>query len=566
MKYTWNILQEQSGDVLDQLLMNRGIPREELERFFEPDWDRDTIDPMVFTRMSDAVQRVFQALEQGEKIFIHGDYDADGVSGCSLLYSALCDIIEKLKYEKNITVFLPDREKDGYGVAMHTVERAVSEGFKLMITVDCGIANAEQLDRAHELGMDVIICDHHQLAPELPKHAIIIHPLAPGEVYENKHLCGTGVAFKLASALIREAQSRGADFPAGYEKWFLDLVAVATVTDVMPLTGENRILEKYGLLVLNKTKRQGLKKIVDFSSGTMGQIDTQTIGFQIGPRLNAAGRIKSAEIAFKALTASTDQDAEKYAGELELLNRERQRISDAAFREAKAMVEEREAGDPVHIVWSETWMPGVVGLIAGKLVSEFGVPAFALTRVGDHYVGSGRSIGGLHLVEAMQACGDIFLKAGGHPQACGLSLESVEKIELFRERMSEQAKVYFKGKDTRPTIHVDLELPLNQINWDVYHTISKFAPFGEKNPRPKFLARSVTIVSADAIGKQGDHLRLSVTGGAGSTQKMIGFRFGKWANELTFGDKIDVVYEIDVNEWNGKRELQCRIEDLRKTT
>lgn len=564
MSFKWKVLQGETDDVVQALLKNRGIDPEDVTAFLHPDWERDTHDPFLFKRMQNAVDRVFLALEKGEKIKIHGDYDADGISGSTLLYTCLRDICEKLDYNiENISVFLPDRERDGYGVAVHNIEAFAEEGVNLIVTVDCGISNDVSLGRAHELGMDVIICDHHQLGEKLPEHAIIIHPLAPGEDYPNKTLCGTGVAFKLASALIREARKRGAEFPEGYEKWFLDLVAIATVTDVMPLIGENRALEKYGLVVLNKTRREGIRKIMDFSRGEMGAIDTQTIGFQIGPRINASGRVASPEIAFRTLSSRDEVKARELAGELERLNRERKKISDAVFKEALVLAKEK-ANPHVSVIWNDDWLHGVVGLVAGKLVREIGVPAFVFTKVGDHYVGSGRTAGGLHLVEAMRSCGDIFIKAGGHPQACGLSIASAETLPIFEEGVTKFAKAFFGSGGYTPELEIEAEIPISAVTWDFYDTLQKFEPFGQGNPRPLFLSRGLQVLSAEAIGSDGKHLRLTVNPPDSGVMKMIGFGFGDWARELRMGDLVDVVYEVGVNEWNGRRDLQLKIEDLRK--
>jgi single-stranded-DNA-specific exonuclease len=263
----WNVKPRTEESVLRQLLVNRNVAEAPFDHFLYPDWDRDTHSPHGFTKMKEAVNRIFWALETGQKIVIHGDYDADGVCGSTVLFTTLREICERMNMAFNVEVFLPDREKDGYGVAMHTIERLAAEGVKLLITVDCGIANGLELGRAHELGLEVVICDHHQMGQHYPDKAIVLHPLAPGETYENKVLCGTGVAFKLASGLIDEARSRQAPFPVGHEKWLLDLVAIATVTDVVPLLGENRTLEHYGLKVLQRTRRPGLKAILN-SAGT----------------------------------------------------------------------------------------------------------------------------------------------------------------------------------------------------------------------------------------------------------------------------------------------------------
>lgn len=561
MKSNWKIKEKRSDDLIDQLLINREIDLSERETFLNPDWDRDTYDPMQFTRMQEAVERVFFALREGQKITIHGDYDADGVCGSAVLFTTLKELQEKMNVDGVVEAYLPDREKDGYGVAVHTVERLVEEGTGLLITVDCGIANAESFDVAHAQGVDVIVCDHHQMAEHIPEKAILIHPLVPGEAYPNKKLCGTGVAFKLASALLTHGRNEGLDIPVGHEKWLMDLVAIATVTDVMPLLGENRALESFGLKALNKTRRVGLKKIIDVSRSELGKIDTTTIGFRIGPRINAAGRIASAKLAFDALVAKTDAEADKAALELEMLNRKRQQLTQGAYEEARRMVREMEDRF-VNVVLSETWAPGIVGLIAGKLVSEFGVPAFALTRVGEQFVGSGRSIGGLHLVEAMRSCGDIFVKAGGHPQACGLTIATMQQVEVFKDGVNAFGQSYFEGELQEPELHIDMELPLETVDWGEHELLDKLQPFGEGNPEPLFVAKRLQVVSADAVGSKGSHLRMSVNPEGGRLWKTIGFGLGDWASKLQMGDLIHIVYKLSVNEWNGSRELQAEVVDL----
>ncbi len=562
-KFEWLVKHDEVEDLLITLLDDRGVDEEQIPDFLHPNWERDTYDAFVFKQMNQAVDCIFEALSNKKKIVIHGDYDADGVCGSALLYQSIREIADRMSIDPNIHVFLPDREKDGYGVAMHTIERLAEEETSVLITVDCGIANIAELNRAHELGIQTIICDHHQLAAngDIPNHAIIIHPLAPGEDYPNKHLCGTGVAFKLASALFSEARNRGAEFPIGHEKWYLDFVAIATVTDVMPLLGENRTLEKYGLIVLKKTRRPGLLRILEISRTSPKQIDTTAIGFRIGPRLNAAGRISSAEKAFKALIAEYDTAAD-HALELEQLNRERQQISDRAFREAKKIVKEINEQKPIHVVWTDHWNPGIVGLVAGKLVTEFGVPAFALTKVGDHYVGSGRSVGGLHLVEAMQSCGDIFIKAGGHPQACGLTLPSLDSIAEFQKGVESFALEYFGEDIPKPHLQVDAIFPIQDIDWHLVENLEKMEPFGHKNPKPVFLSKNVQVMNARPVGKTGRHLKMTVNPQSGDLLECIGFGLGSLHEKLNMGTMIDMVYEVGVNEWNGRRQIQLSVNDI----
>ncbi len=559
----WNIAPRVHDDIVTQLLVNRGVAPEDRDVFLHPNWERDTHSPNVFTQMRNAVAAMFAALEQGDAIVIHGDYDADGVSGSTLLYGALRDIAARMNYDLHIEVFLPDRERDGYGVAMHTIERFIVEKKKVLITVDCGIANGLELDRAHDAGIVTIVCDHHQMGVHFPAHAFVLHPLAPGETYPNKTLCGTGVAFKFASALIDEARARGADFPEGYEKWFLDLVAIATVTDVMPLTGENRVLETFGLRVLNKTRRPGLRAILAASGTELGSVGTQEIGFRIGPRLNAAGRLASAQLAFDALAAESIEDADRSAAALEALNKERQSIFRSSYKEAVEIVRGSVDINSVLVVSSETWLPGIVGLIAGRLVNDFGKPAFALTKVHDKYVGSGRTAGGLHLVEAMNACGDIFLRKGGHPQACGLTIATQEHVMLFRERVNVFAADVFGAHGPQQPLMIDAVVHPSTLTLDILEQLDACAPFGEGNRPPVFATLGATVMAAETMGATGTHLRLTILDACGVVQKMVGFGHGELAQTLAMGDVIDIAYAPGVNVWNGRQEVQCRIVDVR---
>ncbi len=566
METPWIIAPRSHDDLVTQLLVNRGVPPEERDAFLSPNWEVGTYSPFAFTRMQEAVDAMFGALERAESIVIHGDYDADGVSGSSLLFGVLTDIAERLNFSLDLGVFLPDREKDGYGVAMHTIERCIAEGKKTIVTVDCGIANGLELNRAHDAGITTIVCDHHQLGTHFPDHAIILHPLTPGETYPNKTLCGTGVAFKFASGLIAEARKRGADFPEGYEKWMLDLVAIATVTDVMPLTGENRVLEYFGLKVLNKTRRPGIRAILAASGTELGGIDTQTIGFRIGPRLNAAGRLSSAKIAFDAIVAKTPEEASVAAASLEQLNRDRQNIFKSSYKQAESIARDMLAEHQVLVIASEEWLPGIVGLIAGKLVNDFGRPAFAFTRIEGKYVGSGRTAGGLHLVDAMHACGDIFLRKGGHPQACGLSMASTIEIDLFRTRVNDFAREIFGSAGVSPSLAIDAVVAPSTITLDLLAVLEACAPFGEGNRPPIFATMGANVMAAETMGATGGHLRLTVLDDTGAVGKFVGFGIGDKARELTMGTVVDIAYEPGVNVWNGKKNVQCRIVEVKKST
>jgi single-stranded-DNA-specific exonuclease len=550
--------------VILQLLWNRGFKtQEEMDVFLGPDWSRDTFSPDLFSNMKRAVARVYASLERGEVITIHGDYDADGTCGTAVLFTTLREICRALTFdEKKITTYIPHREKEGYGMSVETIEHLhAHEKTKLVITVDCGISNKPAIDRGNELGIDTIVCDHHTMPAELPTSAILIHPLVPGETFPNKNLCGTGVAFKLASALIVEARDRGGVFPEGHEKWLLDFVAIATVTDVMPLTGENRVLEKYGLLVLNKTRRKGIQKLLDVAGSTLGKLDTVSIGFQIGPRLNAAGRMTHAGEALDLLVEEDDLRATTLAMRLHELNIERQKASQLMFEQAKRQIGEA-VGEALIVAYQDGWGAGLVGLVAGKLVNEYSRPVLVVGKDGEKFVGSGRSIEGFDVTKALHYAAEFLDKFGGHPQACGFSVTGEERFHKAMERMKEFAARELKSEDLEPQLTIDAEIPLENIAWELFDAMQAFHPFGTGNPVPVFASRRVRVAACSTVGRDGGHLKLRLACTTGKLVEAIGFGFGNWTTKLTLGSLIDVAFEIQVNEWNGNRQLQIRVIDI----
>lgn len=546
-----------------RLLWNRGVrTREEAEVFFEPQWDRDTHDPAIFSNMSQAVARVFQAFAAGEQITVHGDYDADGVCGSTVLVTTLRDIGRQLPSSSLISSYIPHREKEGYGMSVSTMERLAEQGAKLVITVDCGISNKPAIDRGKELGVDTIVCDHHAMPEALPEQAIILHPQVPGEPYPNKHLCGTGVAFKLASSLIREARARGVQWPEGYEKWLLDLVAVATVTDVMPLHGENRVLEAYGLKVLNKTRRPGLLKLLEVAGSAPGALDTVSIGFQIGPRLNAAGRMEHADVALRLLTEEDPLVAFEKAQALQALNVERQKASDVMYKEAKAMI-----GDPgnkkVLVVWKEGWSAGLVGLVAGKLVNDLSRPVYVIGQESEHFVGSGRTAGGFDVTQALHKASSHLDRFGGHPQACGFSLTGEAALQGFIQAVEAYAEETLTPEDLIPTLSIDAVVGVEDLGWPLYEAIAAFEPFGEGNRKPILAAERVEVLYVDTMGAEGKHIRLTARGSRGTIGKFVGFRMSEWVPKLAPGTKVDLAFELGLNEWKGKTTVDMKLVDIR---
>lgn len=550
--------------VLAQLLWSRGVKSQaEVDVFLGPDWSRDTHDPFLFKQMNEAVARTFVALEKGEVITIHGDYDADGVCGTAVVYSTLREICRAFKFDvEKLTTYIPHREREGYGLFVATSEHLRQhDKTDLLITVDCGISNADAIARGKELGFDTIICDHHAV-PEVIPEAIILHSQVPGESYPNKVLCGAAVAFKFASALITESQKRGADFSPGYEKWLLDLVAIATVTDIMPLTGENRVLETYGLLVLKKTRRLGLQKLFQAAAVKPETIDSWTIGFQLGPRLNAAGRMDHADPAFRLLVSEDEQEAGTLAAQLHAANVLRQKRSEEIYQEA--LVQIGEPGEQKFLsAAAEGWSAGLVGLSAGKLCEKYSRPTVIVARDGEKFTGSGRSIPAFDIMKALNAAASYLDRFGGHPQACGFSTTGEERFKQAIAAMSAVAEAELKIEDLVSEISIDAIIQLGAVDWELEASIGRLAPFGEGNRQPVFGSRGLQLVSYETMGQEGKHLRMSVRDPSdGTIKKMVAFGFGSVAPSLSIGGVIDAVYTIGINEWNGRRELQLRVVDM----
>lgn len=548
--------------VVLQLLANRGITSQEaVDEFMLPDYGQDLHDPFLFREMERACERVWTAIERGEKVVIHGDYDADGITGSVVLMTTFRAAAKKLGKDPSLfTSYLPHREKEGYGVRPDTVEALARDGATLMITVDCGIGCAAEIALAKERGMDAIVVDHHQVPERIPE-CVILHPLVEGETYPYKSLAAVGVAFKFACGFVAYAARKGAPLEVGFEKWLLDLVSIATVTDFMPLIGENRTLERYGLVVLNKTRRPGLRKLIEAAGLEFGSLDTVSVGFYIGPRINAASRMEHAELAFRCLMAETDEEAAALAEKLNQTNRDRQRYTEEIMTAAKAAV--AAMGEKkIYCVLGEGWSAGIVGLVAGKLVSELGRPVFVFGKEGDRIVGSGRSIPEFNVVSAMQRAKDHLARFGGHPQACGLTIEGEENYAKFCGVAEEYAEEILAGKDLRPVIPVEAELRLSQITWDLVNAVASFEPFGEGNPRPRFLLRDLLVSAADVIGKNRNTVRITARGDLPKEAKFIGFNFVAKAEGIGPGSRIDAVVEIGVNAWNGRKEIQLKLVDV----
>ena len=547
--------------IIRQLLHNRGFNNpQDINDFLNPNYDQQIMDPFLFSDMAKAVERILTAAQNNEPIMIYGDYDADGVCATAVLYNAF------KKLGMNIGIRIPFREGEGYGLNMTAAQEIINDGYKLVITVDCGISNKEEIDFFKSQGVEVIVTDHHQEPLVLPDSAIaIINPSLKSSAYPFKYLCGTGVAFKVVQALIKKQEEFKIEskLPTGFDKWLLDLVAIATVGDMVSLLGENRILVKYGLIVLNKTRREGVMKIIEQVNHYTGEIDAQYISWRLVPRINAAGRVNHASSAFKLIVSENAEESEKLVKQLEEENSKRQSITTIVLREAESQVEGIKDD---KLLWAvgEKWNPGIVGLVAGKISDKYNLPAIVVSYDGDKYVGSGRSIDIFDITNALKQSEQYLEKYGGHPQACGFTVLGEDNFNKFKEKMSAIANAELKDADLRPVLNIEAEIKLADIDLHFYSWLKRFEPFGEDNLQPLFLVKNLKIEQLQVVGGDGQHLRAMVSQiDHPVIHKIIGFYFGEWCAKLKVGDKIDVVFEISENVWNGNREIQLKVIDLK---
>lgn len=568
--------------IVARLLWNRGLrSQEQIDEFLNPDYSADVHDPFIFRDMKKAVEIIFNAISKKNKIVVHGDYDADGVCAAVILIKTLKKI-----GAVNCSVFLPHREEDGYGLNMNTVKSFIEQKIDLVITCDCGITNVKQVKSLKDAGIKTIITDHHAPGEEIPEADAIIHALIPGEKYPDRGLAGAAVAFKLAQGLLREHSEKTKSLSdnqthESFEKWLLDLVAIATIGDMVPLLGESRTLARYGLTVLNKTRNLGLKKLFGAASITdengqfkRGALTAEAVSYQIVPRLNAAGRMDHANSAFGLLVAEDDASASLLAEQLNRNNTERQKITDRLFEQAiKQIKKTKQEEMSALFVLDKKWPVGLLGLIAGKLKDMYYRPAFVMTENNGEFIGSARSIREFKLIDAWKNMSDLFMKFGGHQTAGGFSLKSKDVINDFKEKILAAVNEAVGKTELVPQIIIDAEVNLEDVDWKLYDLLQKFEPFGQANEEPQYLATGLTVMQIEPVGQDGKHLKIMVKHNSHLIRKTIAFGFGDvakhpadWKKILKPGDKINMVFTVSVNEWNGNRELELSIKDIIKNT
>ncbi len=471
------------------------------------------------------------------------------MTSSALLWQLLSD------YGAACEVYIPNRFDEGYGLNTEALSEIHASGSALVITVDCGIRSVDEVKHANQLGMDLIITDHHHPGADLPPAFAVINPKRAGDQYPEKMLAGVGVAFKVARALA----DRLGDPPNVTKKQMLELVALGTVADLAPLSGENRALVYWGVKMLNQSERIGLKALLPAARLSQGQIRAGHIGFSIGPRLNAAGRMDSAKAAYELLVTKNPESAKSLAWTLENHNLERQQTTEYVTEEARRAAVN---ADETNIMFAahETFNSGVVGLAASRLQEEFYKPAFVAAVGETHTVGSARSIREFHVTDALDQCSDLLERYGGHAAAAGFTVAN-ENVPAFRKRLNAIAAEALADQDVRPVISVDMEIDLAAVSMELAVELDRFEPLGYGNPRPTFLSRSVNVMNSKTIGKDHSHLKLTVAAGDSPYLDAIAFRFGHRIAELT--PVIDLVYTVEVNEWNGRRRVQLKVKDFR---
>ena len=538
--------------VIAKILFHRGIhTKEEARRFFKPDWS-DLNDPFLMKDMDVAVDRIVRALERKERILIYGDYDVDGITSVSLLYLFLT------KHGGNVGFYIPDRLREGYGLSSAGVIQAAKEGATLLITVDCGITGLEEIQHARQLGMEVIVSDHHEQGKELPEALAILNPKRKDCPYPFKELAGVGVAFKLAQALCRRLEINEED-----SRELIDLVALGSAADIVPLIHENRALVKFGMERLNRLERIGIRALAE-TSGLLGKpIGTGQVVFTLAPRINAVGRLGNAERAVKLLITESESQAKDIAQILESENRDRKNLDDATFQETKTLIEKNAQFSEARtvVLAKDGWHPGVIGIVASRIVEQFCRPTVMIALDGDLGKGSARSISNFDIYSALKGCEDLLLSYGGHRHAAGLMIKQ-DQIERFRERFEQIAAQNIREEDLTHKIWVDAEIMLPEITDKFVRLMNLFAPFGPQNMRPVFLSRNMNVVgSPRVVGK--NHLKFKVRQG-GEVYDAIGFDLGDLMYRLSPGDgKLDMVFVVEENHWNDETRIQLRVKDLR---
>ncbi len=541
-------------NVLQSLLTQR-TSRNDERRFLMPDYDRDMYDPFLFRDMEKVVARLGEARKKGERVGVFGDFDADGVTSSVLFREAL----EALGVAAE--VYIPHKIHEGHGLSIQAIQHFKRAGVTLVVTLDCGMMNHEEIEQALEAGMDTIIIDHHHVPEILPKALAIINPKLPNEQYPFHDLCGAGTTFKVVTALYH----RYLPDRIGELKWLLDVAAIGTVADVMPLVGENRVLVKYGLLVLAKTRRVGLQELIAVGRIPMDNVTPPTarlIAFHIAPRINAASRMAHGKLAHDLLMERDRVKARGLALELEAYNVARQKQSQEITELVLTLAKEKYHDQKFIFAAGEEYPLGIVGLVAGRVAHETGKPTCILQTAGEVSTGSFRSIPGLSIIKVLEQCGDMLEKFGGHDQAAGMTIRN-DNLVSFYNRFNALVEEALQGVETKPELLIDRVLHPDDVSLDLIQRLTSLEPFGEGNPEPVFALRGVRLGAVRKVGKDEKHWKLSVDRARlYPPLDVVGWSLALTYPDLRPGMEVDLAGTIAVNSWNGRESVQMVLRDI----
>lgn len=533
------------------LLVQRGVyDFEAAKSFFRPDLSV-LHDPFLMQDMDKAVDRLTEAMASGEKILVYGDYDVDGTTSVAMFYGFLRKMYDHLDY------YIPDRYVEGYGVSTQGIDYAKENGFSLIVCLDCGIKSVDKVAYAKSLGVDFIICDHHRPGDELPPASAVLDPKRTDCAYPYKELTGCGVGFKLLHAFC---QQNGQDLDLLYP--YLDLLVVSIASDIVPITGENRVLAYYGLRHLNSSPRVGLKALIKIA-GIHNVLDITNVVFGLGPRINAAGRIKHAKEAVRLLLCDDEAEAEEFAQEINKHNTDRRKFDTSITDEALAMIQ----GDAFistaksTVLYKEDWHKGVIGIVASRCIEHFHRPTIILTHSNGKAAGSARSVPGFDVYEAIEECGDLLEQFGGHTFAAGMTMP-IENIDAFRRRFDEIVSARIQPEQLTPMLEVDTEIELNEISWKFYKVLKQMGPFGPGNMTPVFVSRGLSIAGKPTIMKE-KHIKFNVFQKESPAFTTIAFGMAHIYPDLMDGKTFDLCYTLDENTFRDNTTLQFMLKDIR---
>ncbi|MCF6239895.1 MAG: single-stranded-DNA-specific exonuclease RecJ [Bacteroidales bacterium] len=537
------------------MLVQRGINTfDEAKRFFRPDL-KHLHDPFLMADMDKAVQRLNQAIANKEKILVYGDYDVDGTTSVALVYSFLRKIVTDIDY------YIPDRYNEGYGISFKGIDFAKENNFDLVIALDCGIKAVDKIEYANENNIDFIICDHHTAGDKIPEAVAVLDPKRKDCNYPYKELSGCGVGFKLLQAY---SQQNSGNFEELYS--YLDIVAISIASDIVPITGENRVLAYYGLKELNRTKREGLKAIIEVAGLKDKKIIISDCVFKIGPRINAAGRIESGRSAVKLLISDDKEPAEQFSKDINDFNVTRQGLDKSITQEALQMIEDNKEWKlhKATILYKEDWHKGVVGIVASRIIEHYYKPTIVLTKSKGMASGSARSVDGFDLYAAIDACSDLLESFGGHKHAAGLSIK-IENIDKFRLRFNKVVSSMITAEQQIPKIEIDAKLSFKEITPNFFNVIRQFAPFGPGNMTPVYVTENVMDTGfSRAVGADKSHLQLNIKDSSHTRMKGIAFGVAeKYLPAIKQKKSFDICYSIEENEWQGVKILQLMVREIK---